>query len=133
VDPDVELWKQVSILFGLLILNLTICLQTIRFYDLHDVPIGTSIDEVEATRPNYWYQCLPTEIRNPFLKSCDRCQVDSNIEDIDRQVRRMELSMAYTAQKSRIQQRQEEYRKELEENAKRMILLGKDFMPGGPR
>jgi hypothetical protein len=111
----------VSILFGLIILNLTICLQTIQFYDLHDVPIGDSIDEVEATRPNYWYQCLPTEIRNPFLKSCDSCQVDTNIEDVDRMVRRLELSMDFAARKRRMEEKEEAFARELDEYAKRML------------
>jgi len=61
-----------------------------KFYDLQDEPIP----EGSWGRPAFWYQCIPKEYKNPFKKSCGKCQIDMNVSDIDRLVIRMESLQA---------------------------------------
>ncbi len=68
---------------------------------------------------------IPADLKNPFKKSCEKCQVEENVADIDRMVRRMELleGVARKEQRMRIL---------IAESLERMILGGNDSFADGP-
>ena len=88
----------------------------------------TDIDE----RPNYWYSCLPSNLIQPFVISCDICNLQGQIKDVDTLALRLyKLNIDHKEGKySHRSAREDEEDRELTDYW--LMIKGKDRMGDGP-
>jgi len=89
----------------------------------------------EDGRPHFWFKCMPNNVIQPFITSCDECNIAGDILEIEALTQRfMRLYEDHKkgAYRLRTPTSSQDDDSIFDEYSDRLIIRGKDRMHGGP-